>query len=190
MPKYTVAKYLDKSAIEDLDLYRQQIFEIREKAYAKHGIDILDNDALSSVSIYNLVSHYDPDYNTNFARNGEDAISNGVLIEQKCSRVKNDKELAGFQFHAMGNLIYDRYIFVARRKDNLDLLRIYDISQKDNLKIIHTHLTAERDAWLERGRQDQSKMKRDVVLLSEKMMKEKLTNFTKTKINTCEVIKG
>ena len=185
-----MAKYLDKLAIESLDSYRQEIFAIRERAYTKHGIDILDNDTLSSVSIYNLVSQYDPDYNINFARNGEDAISNRIEIEQKCSRVENDKKLASFMFHAMGNLIYDRYIFVARHKDNLDLLRIYDISQKKNLKIIHKHLTAERDAWLERGKKDQSKMKRDVVLLSEKMMKEQLTNLSKIKIDTCEVIRG
>ena len=82
-----MAKYLEKPANKELNEYRQKIFDIRKEAFAKFGIDVLDTDTLSSLSIYEVVSQYDTDYNINFSRNGEDAKSNGVLAEQKCSKI-------------------------------------------------------------------------------------------------------
>lgn len=190
-----MARYLNKDALADLDQYRRRIFELREEAYRKHGIDILDNDTLSSLSVYEVVQQYDPEYNINFARNGEDAQSAGVLIEQKCSRIEKKKRtqkypMADFQFHAMGNLEYDRYILASRDKANLDLVRIYDVSDPVNTKLIKNHLNSEKNKWLERGRKDESKMKRDVITMPEKVMHGNLVGATTSIINGCEVIKA
>jgi hypothetical protein len=190
-----VARYLKKDDLVGLDEYRRRIFALREEAYAKYNIDILDNDTLSSLSVYEVVQQYDPDYNINFARNGEDAQSKGVLIEQKCSRIQKKKrseqyQLAEFQFHAMGNLEYDRYILASRDKANLDLVRIYDVSDPANTQLIKNHLKAEKNKWLERGRKDESKMKRDVITMPEKVMSGNLIGASTTIINGCEVIKA
>jgi hypothetical protein len=189
-----MALYLDKEALVDLDEYRRQIFALREEAYKKHNIDILDNDTLSALSVYEVVQQYDADYNINFSRNGEDAKSQGVLIEQKCSRIQKKKRskeypMADFQFHAMGDLEYSRYILASRDKANLDLVRIYDVSNPANTKLIQDHLNNEKNKWLERGKKDQSKMKRDVITMPEKVMHGNLVGITTTIINGCEVIK-
>ena len=78
-------KYFSKSQIEKMDLYRKQIYEIRTKMFEEFEVDPLDTDALSSIAIYKIVNQYDNDFNINFARNGEDAKSGDVLIEQKRS---------------------------------------------------------------------------------------------------------
>jgi hypothetical protein len=189
-----MAKYLDPEALKELDQYRKKIFELRAEAYAKFKIDVLDNDTLSALSIYEIVSQYDTDYNINFARNGEDALSQGVKIEQKASRVEKKKRSgeypeAQFQFHAMGDLEYPRYILVSRDKTDLKLIRIYDISSPANVAVIQNYLLAQRSQWLERGRLDESKMKRDVISIGESTL-EQLTGVTRTTVQGCEVIQG
>jgi hypothetical protein len=87
-----MAKYLLKHEIQDLIYIRNIIFPEREKAYKKYLIDVLDNDTLSSLQIYEIVSEYDDSYNINFSRNGEDAQSNGINIEHKCSNIKPTKK--------------------------------------------------------------------------------------------------
>lgn len=187
-----MAKYLESSDIRELIKIRDKIFPERIKAFDQYKIDVLDNDVLSSLSIWEIVSQYDKDYNINFARNGEDAISNSVIIEQKCSSVIPSKQgkikSAAFQFHAMGNLEYPRYIFVVRRKDNLDIVRLYDIKNDTNTKIIFDHLMNERNKWLEKGRINEEKnMKRDVITLPETIFQTKIKINNTITINNCKV---
>jgi hypothetical protein len=185
-----MAKYLEVDAIKDLIETRDRIFAERKEPYLKYTVDVLDNDVLSSLSIYEIVSQYETNYNINFARNGEDAMASGVIIEQKCSNIKKVTAKAGFQFHAMGTLEYPRYILAVRQKENLKILRLYDISTAENVQMVQEHLLGERLAWLERGRLDESKMKRDVILLPEKTLKEKLVVSEQLVINNCEVIRA
>lgn len=193
-----MAKYLNPTSLYEMDEARKRIFADRETIYKKFKVDILDTDALSSLSIYNIVKQYDPNYNINFARNGEDAKSGETLIEHKASRVegsfttktgklrKNAGLDAAFQFHAMGDLEHQRYIFVARCKDDLSILRMYDISNKDNCKKIINHLMSERQKWLDRSSGDPSKMKRDIILISEKQILEQI-KFNNTTIDNVVV---
>lgn len=187
-----MAKYLEEDKIKELIEIRNRIFPVRQSAYQKFQIDVLDNDTLSSLSIWEIVREYDKDYNTNFSRNGEDATSKSGIIEQKCSNVKPTKKGIGpakFQFHAMGEIEYPRYIFVVRSKDTLSPVRMYDISKKNNTQIIIDHLLNERDNWLEKGKIDPVKnMKRDVIVLPEILLKQKI-KFQYTDINGCMVFR-
>ena len=181
--------------LKELDEYRKRIFKEREEIYRKHKIDVLDNDTLSSLSIYEIVIQYDTDYNINFARNGEDAISQGVLIEQKCSRVERRKRLgtypdALYQFHAMGDLIYPRYVLVSRDKTTLEPVRLYDISESTNVKLVQDYLMSERQAWEDRCAIDKKYMKRDVIGIPEAVLKENLKITKQLTINNCEVNKA
>jgi hypothetical protein len=190
-----MAKYLDKEVLKELDEYRKRIFIERESIYRKHKIDVLDTDTLSSLSVYEIVSQYDPDYNINFARNGEDAISNEVKIEQKCSRVEKRKRLgtypdALYQFHAMGDLIYPRYILVSRDKTTLAPVRLYDIGIEDNVKLVQDYLMNERKLWEDRCAVDKKYMKRDVIGIPETVLAQNLVVTEKFTINDCEVIKA
>jgi hypothetical protein len=190
-----MAKYLDPEVLRELDEYRKRIFAEREEIYRKYRIDVLDNDTLSSLSVYEIVSQYDADYNINFARNGEDAQSNGVLIEQKCSRVEKRKKAgtypdALYQFHAMGDLIYPRYILVSRDKTTLELVRMYDISEPNNVKLVQDYLMKERQAWEDRCAIDKKYMKRDVIGIPESELKEKLIVTEQLVINDCAVVRA
>lgn len=193
------AKYFDSASVAEMNAVRKEMFALREHIYKKYQVDILDTDALSSLSIYEIVVQYDPAYNINFARNGEDAKSNDILIEQKATRVegaltktgkprKNAGTDAAFQFHANGDLESPRYLFVARNKVDLSILRIYDISDKDNRTIILDHLLKERNEWHKKTNGDPIKMKRDVIVLPEKLLLEKLTIKDRKNINGCDIV--
>lgn len=195
-----MAKYFTAPDLDIMNHAREQIFDIRTKIYKQFKIDILDTDALSALSIYQIVHQYDVDYNINFSRNGEDARSGQVLIENKATRVagpvtatgkprKNAGTDAAFQFHAMGDLAHERYILVARNREDLSVMRIYDISNQVNRMIVLNYLLDERSAWLIRAAGDQKKMKRDIILLPEKVILEKLTFTSKTVIDNCQVFK-
>ena len=187
-----MANYLEKSKLAELNKFRQKIFELRREAYDLFKIDVLDNDTLSALSIYEVVCQYDADYNINFARNGEDGKSKGVVIENKATRIEKNKSgrypKAAFQFHAMGDLEYPRYIFAARDKATLNLIRIYDISKTDNVKLVQAHLLGERQKWLAQGQLDQKKMKRDVIILPEDILINGLVDTSKKTIDNCEII--
>jgi hypothetical protein len=171
------SKYFTQKSLYNLNLIRKKIFIEREKAFKEYGIDLLDTDALSSLSIYEIVKKYDKKFNINFSRNGEDALSNDVLIECKTSKIDNDYTKTGklrknagidasFLFHANGDLSHQRYILVARRKENLNIVRLYDVSGAKSCKIIQKHLESERDLWHKKG----SNQKRDVICLPEKLL--------------------
>ena len=189
-----MAIYLDLSDLKELDEYRKKIFALREDAYKKFKIDILDNDTLSALSIYQVVSQYDSNYNINFSRNGEDGKSGEVLIEQKASRIERQKRSgqypnAGFQFHAMGNIEYSRYIFATRDKATLELVRIYDISLDKNTKIIQQHLLGERKKWEDKNKQLGRTQKHDVIILPEDILLN-LGDAKNQIINTCKVVRA
>lgn len=177
--------YLNKDKLAEFAKACEPFLPLRNQIYKKFGIDPLSTDNLSSLDIYKIVSQYDPDYNVNFARNGEDAKSNDVVIEQKAATVapdltKKGKERknagvdAGFTFHALGDLEYPRYVFVARFKDTLGIDRLYDISQPNNIKLVQDYLMVQRANWLAAGKLDAAKMKRDAIVMPEKVLLEKL----------------
>ena len=187
-------KYLEAQALNELDEYRRKIFALRAEAYSKFKIDVLDNDTLSALSIYEIVSQYDADYNINFARNGEDSKSGDVLIEQKASRIEKKKRSgvyasAGFQFHAMGNIEYDRYIFATRDKATLDLICIYDISIDKNTKAVQKHLLGERKKWEDKNKTLGYTQKHDVIILPEEILIN-LPDIKRQLINGVEVVKA
>ena len=195
-----MSKYFDKETLQKLAQASKEIVAIRNKIAKQTTVDILDTDAISSLFIYEIVSQYDTDFNINFARNGEDAKSNGILIEQKATRVngpltKTGKPRKGagtdakFQFHAMGDLDLQRYIFVARDRDDLSIQRIYDISNDKNRKLILDHLLLQRNDWLDRSNKDKKLMKRDIIILSEKFILDNLKLPNKFTINNCQIYK-
>lgn len=195
-----MAKYFDSASLKEMNDARQEIYKQRELIYQKYKIDLLDTDALSALSIYEIVNQYDPDFNINFARNGEDAKSNGVLIEQKATRVegpltktgkprKNAGVDAAFQFHAMGDIDHARYIFVARNKTDLSVVRIYDIGEASNVKKVVGHLMAERNAWLAKTQGNQASMKRDIIVLPEQFILKNIKFGKPMTVNGCQVFK-
>lgn len=190
-----MAKYFDKQKLDIVIAAAKDIVQKRNQVLKQTGIDILDTDAISSALIYETIVQYDADYNVNFARNGEDAKSGDVLIEQKATRVaglltKTGKPRKGagtdaaFQFHTMGDLAHPRYIFVARDKETLDLLRLYDISSKINTQKVVDQLEAEKAAWLAKGFQ-----KRDIILVTEKFILDNLIFPHKQIIGNCVILR-
>lgn len=178
--------YLDADSINDLMSVRDKIFHEAQQVYAKYGIDVLANDTLSALSIHEIVGVYDPDYNTNFHRNAEDAKSRNVLIENKCAtKQPNKKGLVGkcsWQFHAQGKLESDRYIFAVRQKDTLQIVRLWDISSTGAISAVQACLFAERQKWIDRG-----KPNHDAIVVPEKLLMQ-MPVVKRSRINGCEVI--
>lgn len=150
------AIFLTKDQIVNLIDYKNKIFESRNTVYNNYGIDILSNDILSSLAMWEIIFEYDPEYTPNFHRNGIDGKSSQFLIERKCSKKMPNKEgkvgLSDWKFHAQEKNTADRYIFGVRRADNLDMVRIYDIQSKSALNKIHQCLSTGKQRWIDKGR--------------------------------------
>ena len=187
------SKYVDRETLSELFKARDRIIRERNRIMDCSGIDILDNDTISSLSLWEIVSQYDSDFTINFSRNGEDGQSNGIITEHKCCKNYPRKDgsirLGSFQFHAMGELEYPRFIFAACCKKTLEFRRLYDIAQYENVQKIVDCLMKQRKQWLSRGQKDHTKMKRDVITIKEQF----LQSFDLDLINTmsnCEVYRG
>lgn len=179
-------KYLENDQIVDLIRHRELIFKQARKSYEKYGIDLLANDTLSALSIWEIVSQYDNNYNTNFHRNGEDAKSGEIIIEQKCAskticQRNGQVSLVGWQFHAQGGLEYPRYILAVRRKDNLKIVRIWDIQSQESINLVANYLLIEKQKWIDKG-----KPNHDAIVLPEKLLLE-LPNVKTKIIRQCTV---
>jgi hypothetical protein len=90
----------------------------------------------------------------------------------------------------MGDLIYPRYILVSRDKTTLALVRLYDISQPKNVKLVQDYLMAQRQAWEDRCAVDKKYMKRDVIGIPESVLTENLVVTEKLTITGCEVTRA
>ena len=179
--------YLDSAKIQDLISYRDRIFAEHALAFEKYGIDILANDILSSLSMWEIVTQYDAEYNTNFHRNGEDAKSGQIFIERKCATVKPGVRggigNSGWQFHAQETDKCSRYIFAVRRKDNLKIVRLYDIASTEAVKVVKECLNQGRQRWIDKG-----KPNHDAILVPEKLLKTLPVDKQLT-INDCAVFR-
>ena len=184
--------YLDKPTLLELIEYNKKLIAIREEGFRKFNIDLMENDTSSALSAYEIIKQYDPNYNINFARNGEDGKSNDVLIEQKASKINKLKgsgySKATFQFHAQGDIEYNRYIFIARDKVTLEIIRIYDISNPVNVLLVQTHLLGERAAWEAKNKRLGRTQKHDGIGIREKVLIGNLVNTTSKIIDNCKVI--
>ena len=179
-----MAKYLTENDLLQVETYVEQICNARSDCLARLGLDILSTDNLSSVLVYKIVSKYDPNFNVNFARNGEDATSNGVAIEMKNSSVDKPTSAASFMFHAMGDLHHPRYIFVARDKKTLKSIRLYDISEATNVALVQAELEQLKQNYLKDGFR-----KFDGIYIKEKFFQEKLNMSNQIQVENCKVIK-
>lgn len=162
--------YLNHDKIQYLIAIRQKIVAHATQAFEQTGIDILANDTINALLMYEIVSTYDANYNINFHRNDEDARSGDVIIEQKCatvkpSKTKNSVGKSGWQFHAQGGLEYPRYIFGVRRKDNLQIVRLYDIISDRAIRAVQDSLLEQRQGWINRG-----KPNHDAITVHEKLL--------------------
>jgi hypothetical protein len=186
------SNYLDKSTLLELFEYNDKILALREEGFRKFNIDLMENDTSSALSAYKIIKQYDPNYNINFARNGEDGKSNDVLIEQKARKVNKLKgsgySKASFQFHAQGDIEYDRYIFIAMDKVTLEIIRIYDISNPVNVSAVQTHLLGERAKWEAKNKKLGRTQKHDGIVISEKVLIDNFVNTTSKIFDNCKVI--
>lgn len=179
--------YYEESTIQNLIEYRNRIFKLAEEVMNQYGLDILANDTLNSLSIHEIVKTYDKNYNTNFHRNNEDAKSGKTLIENKCATKEANKKgkvgNCGWQFHAQGKLNYDRYIFAIRQRNNLKIVRIYDITSSQAINTVQTCLAKLKQKWIDKG-----KPNHDGISFPEKLLLN-ITPIETLTINNCKVIK-
>ena len=201
--------HLNKADQAEITAAIEQMLVVRNAIQKKFRIDVLETDTISSTAIQKIVEQYDPTFSVNYARNGYDAKNEKGEAESKSARIdgfdrrgvyveasfnvkanrypdcRTDKKYTGsYTFHAEGDIEHKRYIFAARRKDTLKVIRIFDVNSKKNVKVINDILKQNRDAWLAAG-----KKKRDTINITEKDMLEKFSSQTHEIIDGCEVIK-
>lgn len=194
--KQSCEKYLSTSQLDELVKLTSEFYKLRNSAYEKFGIDLLDSgDSLSSANLYSIVKQYDHSFLPNFHRNGVDGKSSVGGVEIKNTRVdseftkkgklKKNPHNATWTLHAISDYS-DRYIFVARSKITLEPVRIYDISDSIAVAKVVEHLENQRQIWLAKSSGDIKKMKNDRIGISEKFIKE-LGNFEVKHIDSCQV---
>jgi hypothetical protein len=179
-----VAKYFEIEKLAKLSELGKQIYQIRTQCLEEYGIDILSTDNLSALPVYNIVSKYDTAFNVNFARNGEDAISNGNPAEIKNVSVLKAAGSASFMFHAMGDLAHTRYIFVVRLKSTLEPIRLYDIREQSNVAKVQQELERLKQDYLKGGFR-----KFDGIYIKESFFLSDLTLPVNTTVDNCTVIR-
>lgn len=179
-----MAKYFKLEAIAELSEWGKKIYDIRTECLEKYDIDILSTDNLSALPVHKIVSTYDTNFNVNFARNGEDAISNGNPAEIKNVSVQNLTSAASFMFHAMGDLIHSRYIFVVRLKKTLQPIRVYDISEPSNITKVQQELENLKQDYLKDGFR-----KFDGIYIKERFLLDNLSFPITLTVENCKVIK-
>jgi hypothetical protein len=195
-----MSKYCTAEQIKDMNEARKQIFAIRTAMFKNYEVDLLDTDAMSALAIRDIVTQYDPNYEINFARNGEDAKSGEVLIEQKTNSVKHPVGKSGklrrtggrdadFMFHAMGDIKHTRYIFVARLKTDFTLLRLYDIAAPENTSKIYNELLRMKNEWLNSIQTDAKFAKFDGIYLKEEFILDNIPFYHNIMVDTCKVFK-
>lgn len=212
-----MAQYLDDDGMKEMCDFNDQLLAIREAAFLKRRIDLLDTDSSISLKIFQIVSQYDSTFLPNFARNGEDGKSDGFEdIESKNTKVEGHlvngqfihtgfnsktgnfvkpkkpdlailKREGKFQFHVMGDIVHDRYIFTVSRKDNMSILRLYDISDPANVKVINDKLQTARDDYLLKYG---NVKKRDLVYITEKFLIDTFINNQQFVKSGCQIIKA
>lgn len=179
--------FLDKDQILNLIKYRDIIFDHRNKVYENYNFDILSNDILSSLSMWEIILEYDKDYTPNFHRNGIDGKSSNILIERKCSKKspnsKGEVGLSDWKFHAKEKTKANRYIFGIRRTDNLEMVRIYDVQSEKALELIYKHLENEKQKYIKKGQPNW-----DALVVPEKILVQ-IEPKEIFKIKNCSVIK-
>lgn len=179
--------FFTKDQILDLINFKNFIVDSRNKAFEKYSIDILSNDILSSIDMWEIIFEYDNKYQPNFHRNGIDGKSSDLLIERKCSKKKPNSKgeigLSDWKFHAQEKTKANRYIFGVRRADNLSLIRIYDIESDKGIETVHKCLDIARKKWIEKG-----KPSWDALVVPEKILLQ-LTPIDKLNIKNCLITK-
>jgi hypothetical protein len=182
--KKVKTKYFGKGVLLEMNEARIEIYAYRKLIWDKFKIDLLVNDTMSGLQLHEIVSNYDPDFNINLARNGEDGCSNGVSIEQKTNDIDKDKNDASFAFHALGDILHDRYILVVRKKDDLKIIRLFDISEPKNVQIVQKELQRLSDDWRAKGPR-----KYDIIRLTEVFLRQNLKFNDTVMIGDCAIIK-
>ena len=161
--------YLDAQNISQLIVMAKRILEIRDEAFNLHGVDVLTNDVMSSLAMYEIIKTYDSDYDPNFHRNGADGRSGDILIERKCATKMPNKSgqitQAGWLFHAQETDKSNRYIFAIRNKTNSQIVRMYDIQSELALATVRDCLNQGRELWINRG-----KPNHDAITVPEKIL--------------------
>jgi hypothetical protein len=179
-----MAKYLDSSSMLDLIESVKKIKQIRNEIYNKYEIDIIENDAISLVSFYEIIKNIDPNYICNFSRNGEDGrtILNDkeVHIENKCSKIL--KGNSSFAFHARGKINHEIYLFNVWNKSTLLPMRCYYVRNPDNVLILNNKLKFLAEKW---EKKPVTKNGYDVIRIEESLLKKMIE--TKLDVFGCEV---
>lgn len=166
-----MSTYLTETTLNELENAVSEISKIRESILKSTGVDILVNDTVNNININKIVKKYDPSFEINFSRNGEDAKSDNISnIELKSTTLEikknNTYPKASFAFHAMGKLDHDSYMFVSRDKASGLPIAIFDIRLQENAKKVYQELLKMSDHWYE----TKAKVKKtsyDVIRLSE-----------------------
>ena len=173
-----MATYLTENITSTVESSIESIVHARTNLLEETGVDLLSNDTISNIMIQKIVKSYDPDFEVNMSRNGEDAKTIGISdVEIKCAKLKPLKNgtysLTKYMFHA--NAVYDShdsYIFATRDNKTLKVLSLYDIRMPKNVEIVEIELVRLGDEWYKKGN---GKTKYDGVFIEEKFLKENIS---------------
>ena len=104
-------------------------------------------------------------------------------VPKLSGRNKGDERTGAWQFHAIHNDDhYDRYVGVIWDKKTSKVVRIYDIKNLENIKIIKGHLDEKTKDFLAQVKDKGKNATRDVITLDENFVKS-FDNITENAID-------
>lgn len=185
-----MAIYINESLLFDHINAAEKIIEIRNNIINMCGIDLTENDTLSSLVFSPIIKKIENSYSPNFARNGGDGRIkiNDIFedVELKTSKVKSLKKggysKTSFAFHANGLLYHEKYIFNTWDINTLSPVSVFYITSADSIKIINEELAKLSTAW---SLKPKTKGGYDVIRIKEELL---LSMIKETKIiDNCKV---
>lgn len=163
--KQKTPEYLNSKDMNDLSELNEYYIKIRNEALNRYGVDLASTDNSRKIIVY---CDTDGQFIPRFKRNGIDGILNENATELKTAKLSNTKSEASFQFHVMGDISHNQYIFVIM-DDELKVIRKYKITKQNKVKMINDYLEQAKELYLQKfGGKVQ---KRDIIEIPEKFIK-------------------
>ncbi len=142
------------------------ILKIREECLKQYGVDLASTDNSRKIVVAKALEGR---FNPSFKRNGVDGILDGIETELKTTKINSESVAAAFQFHVMGDIVHNRYLFVVM-DTFLNVLRSYDVANPASVEAVNCFLKEAKSDYLMKHRG--VVQKRDIIDIPESFIKE------------------
>lgn len=164
--KQITPEYLNPKDLDSISELNNMFIKIREIGLQWYGVDLASTDNSRKIIVYQDMGDR---FNPRFKRNGSDCTLDGVETEMKTAKLDNEYDSASFQFHVMGSIIHNQYLFVVM-DTFLKIIRKYEILKPEAVKKVNDYLQEAKNDYLQKHLG--VVQNRDIITIPESYIKE------------------